>query len=246
MPKRKLGVHSEVGRLRKVLVHRPDLSLRRLTPSNCSELLFDDVVWVRRAKEQHDEFVACMRDQGVEVFYLRELLAEAITPDEVRRESHRTGGDGVHGRHRCGRRDSVVPLRAGSPVARHSPHWRAHRGRSRRSRLAKPLPGSGGSTQRRLHPAAVTQLSVHPRFVVLDLQRGESSTRCSSKRESANRSTSQRSTTIIRCLRAADFRFWYPASGAVAASHRESHGTSESRGWRRHAPRQRRRDDRYE
>ncbi|MEM9406107.1 MAG: arginine deiminase family protein, partial [Acidobacteriota bacterium] len=78
------GVHSEVGRLRKVLVHRPDLSLRRLTPSNCAELLFDDVVWVRRAKEQHDEFVQCMESRGVEVFYLRDLLAEALVEEECR------------------------------------------------------------------------------------------------------------------------------------------------------------------
>jgi len=80
------GVHSEVGKLRKVLVHRPDLSMSRLTPSNCSSLLFDDVVWVRRAKEQHDAFVACLRERGVEVFYLADLLAEALHDDESRRE----------------------------------------------------------------------------------------------------------------------------------------------------------------
>lgn len=71
-------VGSEVGRLRKVLVHRPGLSLQRLTPSNASDLLFDDVLWVRKAGEQHDEFVSLLRDHGVEVVLLEELLAETI------------------------------------------------------------------------------------------------------------------------------------------------------------------------
>jgi arginine deiminase len=72
------GVHSEVGRLRKVMVHRPELSLQRLTPSNHDELLFDDVLWVERAQYEHDQFVARMRERGVEVFLLRDLLAEAL------------------------------------------------------------------------------------------------------------------------------------------------------------------------
>ncbi|GAA1836311.1 arginine deiminase [Luedemannella flava] len=75
------GVHSEVGTLRKVMVHRPDLSLRRLTPTNHDDLLFDDVLWVERAQFEHDEFVARMRDRGVEVFLLRDLLAQALAAD---------------------------------------------------------------------------------------------------------------------------------------------------------------------
>lgn len=72
------GVHSEVGKLRKVLVHRPELSLQRLTPSNCAELLFDDVLWVERAQVEHDQFVQVMRSRGVEVFYVLDLLTEAL------------------------------------------------------------------------------------------------------------------------------------------------------------------------
>ena len=72
------GVHSEVGKLRKVLVHRPDLSLKRLTPSNRDELLFDDVLWVEQAQKEHDQFVYEMRARGVEVFHVHELLAEAL------------------------------------------------------------------------------------------------------------------------------------------------------------------------
>src|SRR4051812_10579928 len=56
-----LGANSEVGTLRTVLVHRPDLAHERLSPSNCHELLFDDVIWVRRARQEFDAFVDLMR-----------------------------------------------------------------------------------------------------------------------------------------------------------------------------------------
>ena len=80
------GVHSEVGRLRKVMVHRPDLSLKRLTPSNHDDLLFDDVLWVERAQFEHDQFVARMRERDVEVFLFLDLLSEALAAsDEGRR-----------------------------------------------------------------------------------------------------------------------------------------------------------------
>jgi len=78
-------VGSEIGKLRKVLVHRPDLELRRLTPSNHDELLFDDVLWVSRAREQHDAFVAELRSRGVEVYLLHNLLAEALEDESARR-----------------------------------------------------------------------------------------------------------------------------------------------------------------
>jgi arginine deiminase len=78
-----LGVHSEVGRLRKVLVHRPELSLERLTPGNRHELLFDDVLWVERAKWEHDQFVKMLRERGVEVYYVQQLLAETLTLSPV-------------------------------------------------------------------------------------------------------------------------------------------------------------------
>jgi arginine deiminase len=79
------GVHSEVGRLRQVMVHRPELSLQRLTPTTHDELLFDDVLWVERAQYEHDQFVARMQERGVEVFLLQNLLAEALdASDEAR------------------------------------------------------------------------------------------------------------------------------------------------------------------
>jgi arginine deiminase len=72
------GVHSEVGKLRQVIVHRPELSLKRLTPDNHDELLFDDVLWVERAQWEHDQFVARMRERDVEVFLVQDLLGEAL------------------------------------------------------------------------------------------------------------------------------------------------------------------------
>ena len=79
-----LGANSEVGRLRRVLVHRPGLEHTRLTPSNAEELLFDDVIWVARAKAEHDMFVEAMRDRGVEVFEVETLLAEALAKPEAK------------------------------------------------------------------------------------------------------------------------------------------------------------------
>jgi arginine deiminase len=79
-----LGANSEVGTLRTVMVHRPDLAHERLSPSNCHELLFDDVIWVRRARQEFDAFVDLMRDRGVEVLLVHELLAETLEDREAR------------------------------------------------------------------------------------------------------------------------------------------------------------------
>ncbi len=78
-------VDSEVGVLRRVLLHRPDLELRRLTPTNCAGLLFDDVLWVKRARQEHDAFADTLRERGVEVLYVGELLAETVKDDAARR-----------------------------------------------------------------------------------------------------------------------------------------------------------------
>lgn len=79
------GVHSEVGKLRKVIVHRPELSLQRLTPSNHDELLFDDVLWVERAQLEHDHFTQVMREHGAEVYYVLDLLTETLQASEEAR-----------------------------------------------------------------------------------------------------------------------------------------------------------------
>src|SRR5437773_3737038 len=92
-----LGVHSEVGKLRTVLVCRPGLAHQRLTPGNRADLLFDDVLWVHEAQKDHYDFVLKMRERGIEVLELHEMLEELfedpvarawvldrrITPNEV-------------------------------------------------------------------------------------------------------------------------------------------------------------------
>jgi arginine deiminase len=80
-----VGVHSEVGRLRRVLLHRPGLELERLTPTNASSLLFDDVLWVKRARQEHDVFADTLRQEGVEVLYLGDLLATTLEHDIARK-----------------------------------------------------------------------------------------------------------------------------------------------------------------
>ncbi|MEO6012372.1 MAG: arginine deiminase [Devosia sp.] len=78
------GAYSEVGKLREVLVHRPDLSLQRLTPDNCKSLLFDDVLWVKKARQEHDVFVDTMRERGVHVRDQGEMLAEVVDISNAR------------------------------------------------------------------------------------------------------------------------------------------------------------------
>jgi arginine deiminase len=73
-----IGANSEVGKLRTVLVHRPDLAHERLSPTNCHDLLFDDVIWVSRAQAEHDTFVELMRSEGTEVLLFHDLLAETL------------------------------------------------------------------------------------------------------------------------------------------------------------------------
>ena len=79
-----LSVSSEVGTLKTVIVHRPDLAHERLSPTNCHELLFDDVIWVRRARQEHDAFVDLMRERGVEALLFHDLLAETLDHREAR------------------------------------------------------------------------------------------------------------------------------------------------------------------
>ncbi len=79
------GVHSEVGTLRKVLVCAPGRAHQRLTPSNCDDLLFDDVLWVENAKRDHFDFITKMRDRGIEVVEMHNLLAETVAIPEAKK-----------------------------------------------------------------------------------------------------------------------------------------------------------------
>jgi len=83
-PAGQYGAYSEVGRLRKVLVCAPGLAHERLTPTNCDDLLFDDVLWVQNARRDHFDFMTKMRDRGVEVVELHNLLTETLADPEAR------------------------------------------------------------------------------------------------------------------------------------------------------------------
>jgi arginine deiminase len=77
-------VGSEVGRLEQVIVHRPGLEMARLTPSNKDSLLFDDVLWLQRAQDEHDALADLLRSRGAQVLYLHDLLAETVAIPEAR------------------------------------------------------------------------------------------------------------------------------------------------------------------
>ena len=79
-----LYVGSEIGQLRRVLVHRPKRALTHLTPSNCHDLLFDDVLAVERAGKEHDVFTQTLAEQNVEVLFLTDLLAETLQVSEAK------------------------------------------------------------------------------------------------------------------------------------------------------------------
>ena len=82
------GIHntSEIGRLKKVMLHRPGMELENLMPEYLEQLLFDDIPYLREAQREHDAFADCLRSQGVEVVYLLDLVTESITDNEVRQD----------------------------------------------------------------------------------------------------------------------------------------------------------------
>jgi len=82
---REFGVHSEVGKLRTVMVCRPSLAHQRLTPGNCHDLLFDDVIWVHEAQKDHYDFTLKMKERGVEVLELHDMLAETVATSDGRK-----------------------------------------------------------------------------------------------------------------------------------------------------------------
>lgn len=81
-----LNVYSEIGKLKTVLLHRPGKEIENLTPDTLDRLLFDDIPYLDIAIEEHDAFAKILKDNGVEVLYLEELAAEAITSDEIKEE----------------------------------------------------------------------------------------------------------------------------------------------------------------
>ena len=82
------GIHntSEIGRLKKVMLHRPGEELENLMPEYLERLLFDDIPYLKEAQREHDAFADCLRQQGVEVVYLADLVVQSLTGREVRED----------------------------------------------------------------------------------------------------------------------------------------------------------------
>lgn len=80
-----INIWSEIGTLRRVLVHRPGEELLNLMPEHLDRLLFDDIPYLRLARQEHDRFAQLLTEQGVEVVYLEDLVAESLTEESIRR-----------------------------------------------------------------------------------------------------------------------------------------------------------------
>ena len=197
-PTRRLYVGSEVGVLRRVILHRPDLELKRLTPHNKDALLFDDVLWVRRARQEHDAFADALADRGVEVLYLERLLADVLAAERRPRGGARA--DARRGRPRA------EPDRTGPGVARERRRRRAGRPADRRHHLRRAAVPLRRPCRRRFRRWTGSSSRRCPTTCSRATRRRGSTTACRStrwrwRRAGASRSTTTRSTATIRCSR---------------------------------------------
>src|SRR5512132_95490 len=199
-PAPRLFVDSEVGPLRRVLLHRPDLELSRLTPAHKDELRFDDVLWVRRA---HDAFADTLAEAGVEVLYLQELLAQVLADAGVRTDLIARSFEAamVCPRLRGPAREWLDGLTAEEVAS-----WLI--GGIAWQDLPVQLPGLAGQVAMpgrvRARPAAEPHL--HPRHVGLDLQRRLDQCDGRDRRAAMSRCTWRPSTVTPRCSRRSSMR----------------------------------------
>ncbi len=127
------NISSEIGRLRTVIVHRPGIEIARITPENKEALLFDDLLWLERAQQEHDRFTAIMTDRGVDVLYFEDLLRDVLKIDDIKGQII----DDIITPARCGARvaerlratmreahcDRVVDVLLGGLLERELPEW---------------------------------------------------------------------------------------------------------------------------
>ena len=166
-----LHVDSEAGVLRQAILHRPGLELTRLSPTNHDEYLFDDVLWVKKAKEEHDAFAETLREAGVRVHYLDQLLRETLAIPEARKYVLESSFDErIYGPLAT---DALYQAFAefddddtGRP-----PHRRHHQAGDARAGGGPELGGLRLPRPRRLAAPALAQPPVHPGHLVLDLRR---------------------------------------------------------------------------
>ena len=81
-----MQIYSEIGQLKKVLLHKPGKELEHLIPKELERLLFDDIPYLKTAREEHDAFADTLRSQGVEVVYLCDLMAETLRAEPELKE----------------------------------------------------------------------------------------------------------------------------------------------------------------
>ena len=155
---------TEVGQLRTVLLHRPGNELKRLTPRNYADLLFDGLPWVGRAQEEHDAFAQALRDRGAEVLYVSDLVA---------RDARRTRPRAIGARRRDPSRVARADARRGAsgatsttPTLMRSPSSRSPGSPMTSSQRATGL--LGGWLGRTSSSSAAAQPAVHPRLQCLD------------------------------------------------------------------------------
>ena len=172
MDKRAFGVHSEVGQLRKVMVCAPGRAHQRLTPSNCDDLLFDDVLWVDNAKRDHFDFITKMRDRGVEVVEMHNLLTETVAVPEAKKWilDNQVTANQVG----LGLVDEVRSYLEGLSSARSrrdADRRPVDPGVSRAYRRRDAGAGARRRRRQRISPAAAPQHALHARHDLLDLWR---------------------------------------------------------------------------
>ena len=230
-------VNSEVGRLRQVMLHRPGLELQRLTPANCADLLFDDVLWVKQARNEHDAFADTLRERDVEVLYLHELLAETLADEKARAWVHRAFGTRPNARSAARRARRRVPRHA---VAGRPAHG-ALIGGITRDELPARRPGS-----RRQCSVRTTWCSLRYRITSSRATRRAGSTAAfrsipwPRRRAGARRCTSKPSTASIHHFASSDFDVWFggvdddwepfDSRGRRRARHRERSGADRNGG----------------
>ena len=208
-------VDSEVGQLKQVIVHRPGVELSRLTPGNVDELLFDDVMWAHRAREEHDAFVAQLRGSGCHRAPLR---------DSARRGAGRAGCTGVppgpaHHRDPVRPRPRRAPRRAGRldagrPAGRPADRRRAQA--RRHSPAAHPEPADGVPASRTTSCSGRSRTTCSSATTRHGSTTAYPSTRWPNPPASGRRSTPGSSTTSTRCSRPRRCTFLY---GNDSSSH---------------------------
>lgn len=113
-----IHVASEIAPLKKVLLQRPGRELEHLSPDTMEELLFDDIPYLHRAQAEHDRFAELLRENGVEVLYLEELAAEAISWDSGLRRQFLDDAITLAGSGACGYREALTDYLRAIPDAK--------------------------------------------------------------------------------------------------------------------------------